>query len=62
MAAEHPKASEDVLLRAIEDEEWGVRRAAVENPNATEAVLQKGVEDKDFGVRRVAVEKLGVVT
>jgi hypothetical protein len=45
VAAENPNATEEHLHKAMDDEDYRVRRAAVRNDNATKSVLQKGLND-----------------
>jgi HEAT repeat protein len=54
-AAGNPNATERVLLTAVKDKDWLVRRAAAGNPNATERILLEAMRDKDPDVRLAAV-------
>jgi len=52
-AACHECATEAVLLAALKDRRWLVRKEAARNPHATERVLRIAALDPDERVREV---------
>jgi hypothetical protein len=50
-AAEHPRATERVLLLALQDPDMDVQRGAATNPVATYEVLTRAAQDPNSWVR-----------
>jgi hypothetical protein len=48
-------ASEQVLLKSLDDGDWSVRKAAISHPKATEQVLLKGLNDSHWIVKKAAI-------
>ena len=42
--------------KALNDEDWDVRRSAIQHPNATKEYIDKALNDEDYGVRRNAIQ------
>ncbi len=55
VAAINPNASEQVLLKGLNDNNSDIRKAAISHPKATEQVLLKGLNDSDSDVRKAAI-------
>ncbi len=49
------KATEQMLLKGLNDNNSDIRKAAVSHPKATEQVLLKGLNDSDSNVRSAAI-------
>jgi HEAT repeat protein len=51
----HPNVTHDHISKALDDEDWQVRHAAINRPNATTEHISKALDDEDYHVRLAAI-------
>lgn len=52
----HPNATKEHLDKALNDENYYVRLAAIQHPNVTKEHLDKSLNDEDSDIRRTAIQ------